>query len=746
VRDLVDGTPPVATALPPALGGEWAAGAVLLRGGPLAGLVGGLVAVAAAVLVPLRLWLPIIVLPVLLVGLALAWRLCLLIPVRPVPIWSAALSVLVAGGETAWAAATHAEQLVLRRDPGSYALYAQWLATRHGLPVDAQLDAFGGAAALAVPGFTLSSPAYYQVLHGGGADVVPQFLVGAPAVFSLGWWVDGWQGLLVTPAVVGGLAVLAVAAVAARLVGPRWAPLAAAALAVSYPVLHAARSTYSEPLALLLMMTAAALVADAVRRPERGGGLALLGGLILGLAGLVRVDTLTEVALLLPVATVLALRRHPVVGPLVAGACAGTVLAAGSALLLARPYLRTISGSLVPLAIAAAVLAISCGLILLAARRRRRRARAAAPGDPDPGAPDAGGVGRPVGAAAGGLGRLAGRAGWIAAAGVLLLGVALITRPLWQTVRQSPDDPGALFVAGLQHAQHLAVDGGRTYAEWSLVWVVWWAGPVVALAAWAGFVALARRAVQWVLSPVPAAEGTGAPPGPGPAGPPWLVPAVVGFGSALLTLWRPGITPDHPWADRRLVPVLLPTFVLVATGVAAWAVRRARRRLPATLLVLGTVTGILALVAPPFAAGAPMALQRTEAGELAAVRSVCAALQPHDVVLAVDNRAFNEWPQVIRGACGRPAAALQVGGGPLPVDQLRSSARRLAELVGSSGGRLVLLASGEDRPPDQLLRDLGLEPQHVTQLVTIEDARVLARPPTGSEQVRVGVWLARWPG
>jgi hypothetical protein len=42
--------------------------------------------------------------------------------------------------------------VVLGRDAGSYALYAQWIATRHGLPVDAHLDAFGGVAALAVPG------------------------------------------------------------------------------------------------------------------------------------------------------------------------------------------------------------------------------------------------------------------------------------------------------------------------------------------------------------------------------------------------------------------------------------------------------------------------------------------------------------------------------------------------------------------------------------------------------------------
>ncbi|HET9656053.1 MAG TPA: hypothetical protein VFP72_11910 [Kineosporiaceae bacterium] len=729
MRDVVDMALPAVAASPPALRGERVAGAVLLRGGPLAGLGVGVLVLSAAVLVPAGLWRPVVVLPVLMVGLAVAWRLCLLVPVRPVPAWSAALSVLAGVGEAGWAVATHAEHLILRRDPGSYALYAQWIATHNGLPVDPHLGAFGGSAALDVPGFTLGSPAYYQVLHGGGADIVPQFLVGAPAVFSLGWWLDGWPGLLAAPAVVAGLAVFAVAGLAARLVGPRWAPLAAVALAVAFPLLHAARSTYSEPLALLLVMTAAALIVDATGSAGtaagiRPGALALVGGLTLGLTGLVRVDALTEIALLLPVATLLVLRRHPASAWLLTGALAGTVLAAGSALLLARPYLRTISGSLIPLIAGTAALGVACGLVLLLTRWCRTGRAAPAPGPAR--------TSRPAAAV-----------GWAAAALVLLAGVALATRPLWQIVRQSPGDPGAAFVASLQKFQHLPVDGARTYAEWSLAWVAWWVGPVGVLAAWLGFAVLARRAVHWLLRH-PGAGGT--PAARVSAAPAWLVPAVVGFASSMLTLWRPGITPDHPWADRRLVPVLLPTFVLAATGVTAWAVRAARRRLPATLLVLAAVTGCVALVAPPLLATAPMAAQRTEAGELGAVATVCAALRPGDVVVAVDNRGFNEWPQVIRGVCGHPAATLQDAGTPLPPDRLRASVTRLSQLVGSAGGRLVLLGAGEDQSPDQVLRGLGLDPQQVVHLVTSEDDRQLVSPPRGGFPLVVTVWLARWPG
>lgn len=702
------------------LPGEPAAGVVLLRGGPFAGLAVGVVVVAGALLVPVGLWRPWVALPVILVGLALAWRLTALLPVRPVPVWSAALSVAVAVEEGVWAAATHAEHLVLRRDPGSYALYAQWIGSRHGLPVQAHLDAFGGPEALAVPGFTLDSPAYYEVLHGGGVDVVPQFLGGAPAVFSLGWWAGGWTGLLLMPALIGAVAVLVVAALAARLIGARWAPLAAGSLAVAYPVLHAARSTYSEPVALVLVTTAAVLIADATVSAGRAAVIGTAGGAVLGVAGLVRVDALTEVAVALPVCAVLALRRHPAAAGLLTGLVTGTVLAAGSALLTSRPYLHTIAGSLVPLVIGTVVLAICCALVIVVGRRR-------------------GWVPGQVGA-----GRLR-RAGTVVAGLVLLLGVALACRPLWQTVHQSPDDPGVPFVANLQLTQGLAIDGARTYAEWSLIWVTWWLGPVLVLAAWAGFAVLARRAVDWLTGV--GSDGASPPSASSPAPTPiWLLPAVVGFGSAVLTLWRPGITPDHPWADRRLVPVLLPTFVLVGTGVAAWAVRWARRRLPATLLVVAAVSGVVAVLGPPLYASWPLAGQRTEAGELAAVDAVCRALGPRDVVVAVDNRGFNEWPQVVRGVCGRPAAALKDDGAGLPPDRLRASVDRLGRLVAARGGRLVLLGAADDSPPSRLLSGLGLLPREVARLVTIEDQRVLAHPPTHGNTLKISVWLAPWTG
>ena len=724
MSDTVRHAAPGAIPSPPALTGEWTAGAVLLRGGPFVGLAVGVVVVAGAVLVPVGLWRPGIALPVVLVGLVVVWRLCRRVPVQPVPVWATALSLLAGAGAGLWAALTHAEHIIVRRDPGSYALFSQWIATRHGLPVQAQLEAFGGSSALGVPGFTLGSPAYFEVLHGGSAQVVPQFLLGAPSVFSLGWWAGGWPGLLLMPGVCVALGVYAVAGLAARLVGPRWAPLAAGSLALAFPVLFTARSTYSEPVALALVIAAAALLVDATATATGVGERALgfAGGLTLGVAGLVRVDVLTEVGLLVPVIAVLALRRNRAAGPIALGLLGGGGAAAACDLLTSTPYLKMVQGSLIPLAAATAVLALASAALVLAGHRRGWL-----DGRPAP-------LGEPPRRAAGLVQRWAGPA---VTAVLLLVGVLLATRPLWQTVR-ALDGSSAAFVAGLQQTQGIPVDGARTYAEWSLLWVMWWLGPPLVAAAWLALAVLTGRAVGWLLRRPP--EETGV------VTPAWLVPLLVGFASSLLTLWRPGITPDHPWADRRLVPVLLPTFVIAATAPVAWAVRTARRRMPVTLLLGVAIVGIGLMLVPPLYASLSLATRRTEQGELGAVGALCAALQPGDVVVTVDNRGFNEWTQVVRGVCGHPAATLQDDGVALPDETLRTSVTQLADLVSHSGGRLVLLASGDDPAPDQVLTRLGLSPRRVVQLSTAEDERLLTRPPAGDTRINVTVWLAPWPG
>jgi hypothetical protein len=321
------------------------------------------------------------------------------------------------------------------------------------------------------------------------------------------------------------------------------------------------------------------------------------------------------------------------------------------------------------------------------------------------------------------------------------------------TARQGADDPAAPLIASLQRQQNLTVDGARTYAERSVEWLLWYVGPITATVALGVAAVLAARAVRWWL-----AGGTDRAPG-------WLLPFGVALGSTLLTLYRPAITPDHPWADRRLVPVVLPATVLAATAGAAWAVRRTARkgtapaaggatrqtarrspthRVPATTAAVA-VAAVLALLGPAAWATAPLADRRTEVGQPAAVDDVCRALRPGDVVVGIEDasgglRAPNEWVQVVRGVCGRPSASLV-----LPSAERRAALSRLGALVSGAGGRLVLLAAGEDdAAASGSLTALGLRARRATLLRTREDQHLLTRRPETVTVLVIDVWLAVW--
>jgi hypothetical protein len=728
--------------------GEQLSAAVLMRSGPAAAIAALGVCALATVLVPAGWWRPAVVVPALVPVGAGVFLLARWVPAHPAapgvrtPGWTGPATLAVAAGFGVWAGLTHGEHLIIRRDAGSYALFAHWLATRHHLPVDADLAAFGGLSALGIDGFSLASPAFFQVLTGTGgpgpggatgAHVVPQFLLGAPALYSLGWWPAGWLGLFTVPALAGAFALLAAAGLTARLVGPAWAPVAAATLGLTQPVLHASRATLSEPVALLLVLAAAAVAVDAVEAGRRVAApgdpqgrpgtrrLAVLAGTLLGLAGLVRVDVLREVALVLPVCAVLALRHHRAGRPLAVSALLGAGVSAVPAWLLSRPYLELIAASLWPLTVGTAGLALATGLIVLLARLRTAR----------PGFTCQPADGRST--AAPGARRLDRVLPPLAGLLVLAAGTALVSRPLWTTVRQSPDDPAVPLIASLQQQQRLPIDGARTYAEQSVTWLVWYVGPVAAVVALVVAAVLADRAVRWWLG-----GGTGWAPG-------WLVPYGVALGSVLLTLYRPGITPDHPWADRRLVPVVLPATVIAVTAAAAWAARRAGRAFGrvGTAVTAGAV--VLALIGPPAVATWPLANRRTEVGQPTAAAAVCRALRPGDVVVAIEDaegriRAQNEWVQVVRGVCGHPSAALVSSSADRP-----AALARLGALVAGAGGRLVLLAAGEDdESASGSLTALGLSPRRAVLRRTWEDQHLLAHRPDDVARLVVDVWLAVW--
>ena len=655
-------------------------------------------ATAAAVLSLLGWWQPWVALPVLAVLALVAAVLVGRLPVRPLPVWSTALLLTLAVGSTVWAGLTHSEQVLPRRDSGSYLQSSVQLASGHARPVQVAAESVGGAGVLRIDGITLASPAFYSTGSPQHPTIQPQFPVGTSAWYSVAWWLGGATALFWAPALLWGLAVLSIGLLASLLTGPRWGPLAALGTAVVFPLVHVARATYSEPVALPVLAGGLAALALAARSARVGDApvarsAALAAGILMGGAVLIRVDALREAILVIPVVALAVVQKQAHARVLGWATALSAVVAFGLTWLTSSEYLGSIAGSLLPL-VALGVAVLAAAVLVVAGARR--------------------------GWSAGSLVQA-----WLprALAGFfVLVGVVLASRPLWQTVRQSAADPGSRVVAGLQARQGLPVDGGRTYAEQSVVWMAWWVGPAALVIALVALAVLAHRAASaWV-------EGRELPS--------WAGPAVVAAGSTLLTLYRPGITPDHPWADRRLV-IALPTVVLLVVAAAAVASRWSTRRLPYAVNVVVSIGLAAALLVPSALATRPHLDERVELGELSAVDEVCAQLHPGDVALMVDSRAANEWPQVLRGYCGVPALSTTSALRNDPA-RLKSAVAQVATAVDARGGRLVLLAADST----DALTQLGLAHAVVgTDRRVQEDARLLERRPDHLVELPVQVWL-----
>lgn len=604
----------------------------------------------------------------------------------PVPWWVTLAVVGIAVAFFALELAMGAEQVVVRRDPASYVQFATWLNDHGSLPIDPMRWAFGGGdRALQYGG-----PAFYE----SEGEVVPQFMAGLPMVLALGGWIGGTHAMLAMGPLLGACAVLSFGGLTARLVGPRWAPLGSLALALLMPMQWLARSTYSELPALVLLLGGLCLLAD-VRELESGAARvrAFLGGLSLGLILLVRIDGIRDLLPVVVFAGLLAARRRPTAAPL----ALGLALGAGAGLLegytKSRPYLDYLSDSLVPALVLAAAVVGSTIVLTVVLRweptgRRLRRA---------------------------GAWIATGRLPDLAAVGAVLVLVAFAVRPHFQTVRRAPrteeDRINVEFVEQVQRISGVAVDGHRQYSEQSLYWAVWYVGVPVLLLATLGAALLARRLLQ---------RRNGE----------WVLPFMMIAWTTVTTLYRPGITPDQPWASRRLVSIVLPGLLLLALWGLAWCMRslRASRRSRRAALPVAAA-GALAVVTPIAVTSWPLMLEHTERGEVSAVRSLCRQIGPGRSVVVVEPVTADRFVQVIRGMCGIPAARLAPGAAERDVrrvmDRIRDAGRRPA-IVGATASDVRRYGAAE----------------RVLRLATRQDERSLTSPPNGTWPLNIEVWMS----
>ena len=584
------------------------------------------------------------------------------------PVAASVALVAVVVGFTVWAGATHSEQVLPRRDAASNLQAAVSLATTGSRVVAVDPESIGGSGVLDLPGVTLASPAFFEV----GLERVAR-RCSRSSSSGRRWSTPSAGGpgepavALVLPALAMGLALLALGLLVARVVGAVGGgrdggrhrhPLPGAAhragdvlraagdadpdgraargdarrraggAGVGMPPGRRRTSGFVGDASSQGMVVGRAPLRSLVLR-DASARAGLLAGLLVGGTGLVRVDALREVVLLLPVVALGAAFGARWPRPVLLGLGVSLLVAAVAAVGLSWQYLASIAGSLVPLLALGVLIGGGSWVALVLWRRGWRLPSFVVRWLPD-----------------------------VAAALVVVAGLYLASRPLWQTVRQDPNDPGLAVRRGDAGAPGAA---GRRRPH-------------------------LRGADGRVAVLVRRAGGAGR--GPGGAGPAraaggagggsrrvdaWLPALLVASGSTLLTLARPGITPDHPWADRRLLVALPLVVALVVTraGVARAAVAGrgagvggcrggGRRRRPRRGAGRG---GDLA---------APGAVA-SSAGPSPPSTRCAARWPPADVALAVDSRAANEWPQVVRGMCGVPVLSTTSG--------LRSDPAELASTV-----------------------------------------------------------------
>jgi len=676
----------------PAAGSPDAAGRLLGRLSVLpallamAWLLAGLPLLLAGRFTPVLMLVVAVPLAALLIYLGLRWipgRWQTALPQEPrqarTPWWAVAGVIVVAAAFGAHQLIYHSQQIIVERDPASYMQFAYWIAHHGSLPIPQTRAAFGGAHHL----LHFGSLAFYQV----GENVVPQFMAGLPMVVAAGFWAGGVGAAVLVPPLLGACAVLTFGGLAARLTGPRWAPLAALVLALSLPEQFTSRSAYSEPLAQILFLGGLCLVVDSLAAEGRAARvLAALGGLALGLTLVVRIDGLSDILPVIPYCGILLLSRRRQAVPLIAGLVAGALYGAVNGLVLSRPYLATISSSLKPLVAAVAVVAVVTAVVVVVRWRR--------------GLPEI-------------------RSNWLpnaAAVLAVLILIGLAIRPYLQPLRHR---------SAIQAAAHVRVNAQSVFWAMSLDWVFWYIGVPAVLLGTLGAALLARRCLR----------------GRAPA---WTLPLMVFAWIIVTVLARPAIVPNQPWASRRLVPGVLPGLILLAVWAVAWLVgwlhqRGYDRVIRAGLATVCSVALVLPAAVTSFglgiATGGPLgvrpvahglALKRTYAGEIAAVNRMCAAIPPGSSVVIIDGQTAAWFSQVVRGMCGAPTAW---------IDQRPADVRQVISAIRQAGRRPVLLGVSRSQ----------VEPygpaRQVLDLRTREDTRVRTMPPMITKPRPIAVWM-----
>jgi hypothetical protein len=518
------------------------------------------------------------------------------------------VAVILGIGLAVLAGAFHSEHLLTDRDPAIYINTGRTIARNHELHPVVATGVFADSAR-----FDASAPSL-GVTNG---RLQPDFFFMLPVLLALGWSAGGDTGLLLVPALLGGLGVLALYALASRVVGARWALVATGVLVAAPLELWFARDAYSELVVQALGLGGIWLFLEA---RTRSFALAPLAAALIASAVLARVDALAVAACALMCGAVIwtcaGMSESPTRARRLALVYMGTLVVVGvAAVVLSRRlsavYLSALHDEYAQLSTMAVLVVIAC-LALVAVRGFFPRGF------------------RRLGAIASNKSTISMVFGAVVVVSTALFIWALTLRvPTMSSMPVAPAGPIPPKVRNVIDAWHF---------RWSLRWFVEYYGLVTLIAAFAGMLVLAWRALR---RDVVAA-----------------IALLIVVPVAVLYLARPNIAPDQPWAMRRFLPVVIPGLALfVAVALSALWTRRAgwtgiSRRVGAVVVGLG-------IAVPCAISMRPFLKMRMQQGAEAAVHRICSISRDDSALIVIRGNYLDLLlPAATRAFCNVPSTKL----------------------------------------------------------------------------------------
>lgn len=491
------------------------------------------------------------------------------------------------------------------RDPAIYAVAGAWLVDHNSIDIPrlSELNKISGIKDTSA-GFGINTHNNSE-LYAQGTHVLPAFLgitgrlVGKYRIYPLN-------------VVFGGIALISLFAFTRMIVKPRWALAAIMILGAGLPLVYFSRDTYTEPLALAFTFGGLALMVGAYRLQKFG--MWLLAGFTLGAGVLTRIDGYMTIIFVLPFLFLYIAtssrperkRRTLEVIVFSLGVVSTALIGYLDTKYLSSGYFRD-TWKLIKQEIFGIGLLAGMGVLLVfvawktdIVTRLDTRTRK-----------------------------------WRSIALALLLALLFIGVMLRPLVYKEFQNRSFMQADGTSRVERV-----RNYKEGAVYWVVWYIGPLAMILGIGGLIVMTYRLSKGDKDLV------------------YVLIVSLVIGTSLIYFLKPQIASDQIWASRRMLPVIMPGFIIAAVFLLQELYdnklllpKRLNLNQQSVISALTVSTIALPLfITFPFIDTAPFS-------QLTGVRGTCSTI-PANSTIIWSGIARLEAPMSTRAFCKVPSVAL----------------------------------------------------------------------------------------